>query len=125
VSQLITFLLADEANNFRRWKEEFEELFRKDRIILMFGSAIKNYAQAKDIDIMIVLEEKDVGDVNKILKKKEDILPKKIHSIKLTPQDLLENLKKKDKAMIDIVKNGVVLYGQDRYVEVLKHVTII
>lgn len=120
VRQLIAFLLADEANNLKRWKEEFKELFKKDRIVLMFGSAIKNYAQARDIDVMLVIEKSEIKEVNKVLKKKEEILPKKLHSIKLTHQDLLENLKKKDKAMLDIVKNAIVLYGQDRYVEILK-----
>lgn len=123
LTQLIVFLLADEVNNFKRWKEEFKELFKKNRIVMMFGSASKNYTQARDIDIMIVIENKDTKEINEILKKKEEILPKKLHSIKLTHQDLLENLKKKDKAMIGIVKNAIILYGQDRYVEILKNVT--
>lgn len=123
VSQLIAFLLADEANNFRRWKEEFTELFAKNRVIMIFGSAIKNYIQARDIDIVVVIEKKDLIDVNKILKKKGDILSKKLHAIKLTHKDLLENLKKRDKAVTDIVKSAIVLYGQEKYVEILKNVT--
>lgn len=122
VSQLIAFLLADEANNFKRWKEEFKELFKKERIVLLFGSATKDYAHARDIDLMIVLENKDIKEVNEVLKKKEEILPKKLHAIKLMRQDLLNNLKNEDKAMIDIAKNAIVLYGQDVYVETLKHV---
>lgn len=121
--QLIAFLLADEANNFKRWKEEFKELFKKDRVVMMYGSAIKNYAQARDIDVMIVVDKKDIKEVNNVLKKKEEILPKKIHAIKLTHQDLLENLKKKNKVVIDVIKNAIVLYGQDKYVEILKDVT--
>lgn len=121
VSQLIAFLLADEANNFKRWKEEFKELFKKNRIIMIFGSAIKDYTHAHDIDLMLVIENKDIKEINNILKKKEDILPKKPHSIKLTHQDLLESLKKNDKAIIDIVKNAIILYGEDEYVEVLKN----
>ncbi len=123
VSQLITFLLVDETCNFKRWKEEFKELFKKDRIIMLFGSAIKDYAHARDIDLMIILRNKEVNEVNEALKKKEEILPKKLHIIKLTNQDLLKNLKKKDKAIIDIVKNAIVLYGQEKYVELLKNVT--
>jgi predicted nucleotidyltransferase len=122
VSQLIAFLLADEANNLKRWKEEFKELFKKDRIVMLFGSAIKDYAHANDIDLMIVLEDKDVKEVNEALKRKEEILPKKLHTIKLTRQDLSDNLKKRDTAMVDIVKNAIILHGQDRYVEILKHV---
>jgi len=121
--QLIAFLLADEANHFRRWKEEFRELFKKDRIVMIYGSAIKNYAQASDIDIMIVIKKNEVKEVNKILKEKEEILPKKLHAIKLTNQDLLENFKKKEKAIVDIVKNAIILYGQDKYVGILKNVT--
>ncbi len=121
--QLITFLLADEANNFKRWKEEFKELFIKNRIVMIFGSAIKNYTQARDIDIMLVIEKNDVKEVNNILRKKEEILPKKLHIIKLTRQDLIENIKKKDKVMQDIIKNAIILYGQQECVEVLKNVT--
>jgi len=104
--------------------EEFKELFKEGRIIMLFGSAIKDYAHAKDIDIMIVLDKKDVKEVENILIKKGEILPKKLHSIKLTREDLLDNLKKKQEAMIDIVKNAVILYGQDKYTEVIKDVTI-
>lgn len=123
VGQLIAFLLADEANNFKRWKEEFKELFRKDRIVMLFGSAIKDYAHAHDIDLMVVLENKDVKEVNEILKKKEEILPKKLHTIKINYHDLLENLKKKDNTFVNIIKNAIILYGQDKYVEALKNVT--
>src|SRR3989344_1506662 len=42
--KLIAFLLTDEAHKFKRWNEEFKELFSGERIILLFGSAIKNYA---------------------------------------------------------------------------------
>ncbi len=122
VTQLIAFLLADEANNFKRWKEEFKELFNKNKIVIFFGSAVKDYSHACDVDLMIVLENKEVKKVNGILNKKGESLPKKLHTIKLTFKDLFNNLKKRDKAIIDIVKNGVVLYGQDKYVEILKNV---
>ena len=125
VRELITFLLADDANNFKRWKEEFKDLFKRNRIIMMFGSAIRNYSQASDIDMMIVVENRDINGVNEILKKKEEILPKKLHVIKLTHKDLLEHLKRRDKVVIDIAKNAVILYGQEQYVETLKHVTSI
>ena len=125
VGQMVAFLLADEANKFRRWKEEFKELFKKNRVVMLFGSAVKDYAHANDIDLMIVIENKEVHQVNAYLKKKEDILPKKLHAIKLNHHDLLENLIKKDKAFVDIIKNAIILYGQEKYVEVLKNVTIL
>ena len=121
--KLISFLLADEANNFKRWNEEFKKLFKEDRIIILFGSSIKNYSTSNDIDIMIVMDKKDIKEVNTMLKEKEDIFPKPIHAIKLTYDDLLKNIKNKE--MIDIIKNGIILYGYDKYVELIKNVTSI
>jgi hypothetical protein len=72
---------------------------------------------------MAIIDKKEVTEVNEAFRKKEGILPKKIHSILLTRGDLLENLRKKDKAVIDIVKNAIVLHGQDEYVEIIKNVT--
>ena len=126
VIKLISFLLADEANSkFKRWKEEFKELFKKDRIVMLFGSTIKNYETARDIDIMIVIKTKDYKEVRKIIDEKQEILPKRIHSIESTEEDLIKNIKKRQEAIMDIVKNAVILYGQDRYVEVIKNVSIL
>src|SRR3989338_3360820 len=113
-SRLIAFLLIEEADNFKRWKDEFKQLFKKNRIMLMFGSAIKDYSKARDIDIMAVIDKKDVKEVENILKEKQKILPKNIHAIKLTHNDILKNIKNKNKAMVDIIKNAIVIYGQDR-----------
>ena len=120
--KLIAFLLVDEANNFKRWKEEFKELFKEGRIILLFGSAVKNYSSAKDIDIMIIAENKDSKEINAVLREKERLLPKKLHAITLTAEDLSGNIGGKNKATIDIIKNAIVLYGQDKYVEIIKNV---
>ncbi len=123
VDNLITFLLADEANNLKRWVEEFKALFKKERIVMIYGSAIKNYAQARDIDIMVVIKKEDFEEVRKIINEKQRILPKRIHSIELTEQDLINNIKHKKEAIIDIVKNAIILYGQDNYVNIIKNVT--
>ena len=124
VCKLLSFLLADEANSsFKRWKEEFKSLLKKDRIIMLFGSILKNNKSAKDIDIMLVIKKEEFREVKNLLNEKQKILPKKIHSIELTEQDLMKNLKKKDKIMTDIVKNAVILHGENEYVEVMKNVT--
>src|SRR3989344_1380470 len=120
VRNLIVFLLADEAHHFKRWTEEFKELFNGDRIILLFGSTLKNYASANDIDIMIVTKKEDTK-AEKIIKEKQNLLPKKIHTITLTAKELYENIKNKNQATMEIIKNAVVLYGQNKYLEILKN----
>ena len=123
VCKLISFLLADEANNIKRWKEEFKGLFKNGRIVMMYGSAIKNYEKARDIDIMAVIKKKDFKEVKKIIAEKQELLPKRIHSIELTAADIPKNIKKKNDAIIGIIKNAVILYGQDKYVEMIKNAT--
>ncbi len=120
---IIIFGLAEEANNFKRWKDEFKELFIGGRIVLLYGSTIKDYSKARDIDIMVIRKAGDSGQINKIINEKQQLLPKKIHAIDLTPQEFINNLEKKQIALIDIIKNAIVLYGQSKYVDLLKNVT--
>lgn len=125
VRDLMSFLLSNEANNFNRWKNEFKELFKDGRIIMLYGSAIIDYSIAKDIDLMVIKEEKESGEIQKIIYKKQKILPKKIHLISLNTEEFFKNLTDKQKAIIDIVKKAVILYGQKNYVEIIKNVTSI
>ena len=121
--KLIAFLLADEANNFKRWKEEFKELFKKDRIVMLYGSAIIDYSKANDVDIMLIIKKSDYKEVRRVIEARQKILPKKIHSIELTSVDLLDNIRKGKKPIINIIKTAIILYEQDKYVEILKNVT--
>jgi len=123
VLDIITFILAEEANGFKRWKEEFKELFVDGRIILLYGSTIVDYTKARDIDIMIIRKAGDSGQIHKIINEKQQLLPKKIHGIDLTPQEFIKNVQNKQVAVIAIVKTAVALYGQSRYVELLKNVS--
>ena len=120
VSKLISFILADEANNHKRWVEEFKELFKEDTIVLIHGSAIKKYDTARDIDILVVVDKDRFNEINKIIKARQEVLPKELHAIKMTEDDLRANIKNKNKAIIDIIKNAIVLHGQEKYVRMIK-----
>lgn len=123
VKKLVSFLLADEANGFKRWKEEFKGLFKKGRIVMLFGSVLRNYEKANDIDLLVASASADKEEINKLLEGKAEILPKRLHTIRLSASELKSNIRRKEVAILDIVRTGVVLYGQDDYVEVLKNVT--
>lgn len=117
---LIAFLLSDEANNFKRWKNEFKELFAEN-IVLIYGSAIVNYSKANDIDLMAI-GSKNSKEMNKLINEKQKILPKKIHLINISYGEFLKNLERRQKSIMNIIKTGVVLYGQSKYVEAIKNV---
>ena len=121
VQDVITFLLSDEANDFKRWKKEFEFLFKGDRVVLIYGSAIKNYSKARDIDLMVIGNKK-TGEMESRLNNKQKILPKEIHIIEMSYNDFLRNIKHRQKSMMDVVQSAVVLYGQNKYVRLVENV---
>lgn len=122
VQKLIAFLLADEATHYNRWKEEFRKISAKDRVVILFGSILRNKETARDIDLMVILKKEEESEVYKILKENAKILNKPLHHIELTAEDFVAGAKNKNKATIDIIKNSVILYGQDKYVEVIRNV---
>ena len=123
VQKLIAFALVNEASNFQRWKDEFKALYKKGRVLLFYGSASRNYSQAKDIDIFVVLKKNEAREVNRKIEKIQRTLPKKIHAIKATAEDLEKNLRENSKSMTEIIKTAVVLYGYDEYMEIVTEFT--
>ena len=121
--KLIAFALINESGKHQRWKDEFKALQKKGRILLFYGSASRNYSDAKDIDIFIVIDKKDFNEASKELEKIQKILPKKLHAIKATKEDLIKNIKENNKSMIEILKTAIVLYGYDDYMEAVNGFT--
>ncbi len=121
--KLMSFLLSDEANNFKRWQDEFKKLFKPGRIVIFFGSASRNYLKANDIDILVVIDKKDYKEIAELIEERQQFLPKKIQSIIMTRGDLESNIRNNLGVSLEIVKTGIVLYGQNDYVEVIKNVT--
>ncbi len=119
VQKLIAFALINEASKYLRWKDEFKALQKKGRILLFYGSASRNYSQAKDIDIFLILNKKDVKRANKEIERIQNILPKRLHVIKATKEDVIKNLRSENKSMIEIIKTAIVLYGYDEYMVIV------
>lgn len=115
-------LLMEEAKKFQRWVEEFSELFDYCKIAVLFGSIIKFDKNSKDIDLMLIYDEKHNDKINDIINHKNGLLTKKIHLMKQTEKDVIQNIIKKDKVILDVIRTGVVLYGFEKYVELIKNV---
>ena len=84
---------------------------------------IKDYKKARDIDLAVIVKEEEFKEVNSTIRQRQEILPKAIHSIEITEEDFISNLNKGQEAMKDIAKNGIILFGSKKYVEVIKNVT--
>lgn len=107
----IEITLISEAQNYKKWTEEFKELKNKVKFTILFGSIIKNEKSAKDIDLLIVADK--FKNIKQILEKRNKFLNKKIHPLFQTIKDFKYDLKNNNKTIINIIKTGIVLFGQE------------
>ena len=117
-----TLLINESRIKASRWLDEFKDLFKYTEILIIFGSIIKDPKKANDIDLLTVFEKENNKNIDGIIKERRLISTKPIHIIKQTTADLENNIKKKDKVILNIIKNGYVLYGHEKLLEVIKNV---
>jgi len=120
-----TLLINESREKASRWLKEFKDLFNHVEIVIIFGSILKDSKKANDIDLLAVFRKEKNNLVNKIIDERRVLSIKAIHLVKQTPEDLRRNLKNKDKVILSAIKNGCVLYGYDKLLEVVKNVTSI
>jgi DNA-binding Lrp family transcriptional regulator len=114
------FLFEEARTKTARWLEEFKD-FKEAEIIILFGSILRQ-KDNRDIDIMLVTAKKGHAALEKRIIEKKTILVKPIHPIWQTRNDLKNNLIMRDKAILEILKAGIVLKGYDALMEVLASV---
>jgi len=115
-------LLMEEARKHSRWLEELNKLFDHTHLVILFGSILRS-SEAKDIDLLIVYDQKNNEKINKIINDKNQILLKKIHPIKQTREDLKKNIEKQDKVVLNAIKEGIVLHGYETLIEIIEDAT--
>ena len=118
------FLLKKEAEDaaprIKRWVRELRNV-RDAKIGILFGSVLTE-EKFNDVDLLVVLEQSQNRGFNKSIGEINKINIKRIHAVKQTKEDLKLNLGKKDEVVFSIIKNGIVLFGYDEIVEVIKDV---
>ncbi len=124
--QYISFLLRKEAEEsnpkIKRWLIELRKLESLAKIGILFGSLLKNN-QYNDVDVLSILKQSQINGFNKKIKELNQINVKRIHPIKQSIKDLKDNLAGKDKIIISALREGVVLFGYNKIVEVVGSVT--
>ena len=117
-------LLEESEKKHRRWVYEFEKI-EKTEIMILFGSVTRKNKDYRDVDLLLVIKEKNYKEIIDQISSKNKILIKPVHPIFQTIEDLRKNILKKDKVIIDALKTGIVLKGQKEIVEVIENVTSI
>ena len=114
---MLSLYLAEEALKQRRWQVNFAELDRITDFLILYGSVLHSPKEANDIDILGIAQKKNFVKIQGVLDKAQKTQSKKIHSINFTRDEFKSEFKKQNKAFIDAVKKGVILFGQDKFVK--------
>ena len=119
--QYITFLLKREAEQsvayIKRWINESRKIKNADSAVL-FGSILRK-DDAKDIDLLLITDENKFQKLKKEIENINLINTKKIHPLYQTKQDLIKNIKKQDKPILNAIK-GIIAFGEDKIISLLE-----
>lgn len=115
----VEFLLLREANCssgiIKRWINEIKKIKSADLAIL-FGSILTK-KDPNDIDVLFVTDQKRFDQLKKEVEKLNEINIKKIHPVYQTFEDLVNNIKNRDKVVLNAIK-GIVVFGEDKFLGV-------
>jgi len=101
--------------------KDMEELKEITKIAILFGSILTKEKEANDIDLLLIFDEKQFNKIEGEIKKINAIKSKKIHAVYQTKEDFADNIKERDKVIIEIIKAGIILWGRDLFLEVIKN----
>jgi len=116
----LALYLTEESLNQERWRTNFFDLEKETEFVILFGSIIKYTKGANDIDLVIVAKSGKFIKIQKILDKIQKSEIKKIHNINFTEEEFRKELEKKNKAFIEAIKKGIVLFGYEKFVDFME-----
>ena len=121
VEKTLVLALEHEATSQRRWIINFTALENKVDFLMLYGSILVSSKKANDIDILSVVSKKGSAmDIERVIMNVQKTQVKPIHNIICAPVGLKEELKKQNIAFINAVKEGIVLFGQDKFVAFMR-----
>ncbi len=120
IEKMLSLYLTEEAIKQRLWQVNFNELERIVDFIILYGSILHLPQQANDIDIICVAPKKNFLKIQGIIDQVQKTQAKKIHSINFVKNEFRTELKKQNKAFIDAIKNGIILFGQENFVKFVR-----
>ncbi len=114
----LALYLTEEALEQPRWRNNFKELEKKVDFLILFGSTLHSPQQAHDIDLIgIVSKKENFVKIQHIIDKIQKTQSKKIHIINFREQEFRQELQQQNRAFIDAIKKGVILFGPEKFVK--------
>ena len=115
-AKTLALALAQEAMDNQRWMVNFADLEDKVDFLILYGGILHSPKAANDIDIFGVANKNKFLEIEAAVRKTQKTQMKSVHSTFLTRQELSDELKKPNKVFIDALKKGIILFGQENFI---------
>ncbi len=99
----------------KRWAEELRKI-KNAELIILFGSLLEK-SNPNDIDVLLLTDQKRFPKLQQEIKELNEINIKKIHPIYQTYDDIIKNIKKRDKPLLNAIK-GIIVLGEEKFIGV-------
>jgi len=99
----------------KRWIEEFKKIKNAD-VIVLFGSVLEK-SNPNDIDVLLITDQKRFPKLQQEIKELNEMNIKKIHPMYQTYHDIIKNIKKRDKPLLNAIK-GIVVMGEEKFLAI-------
>ena len=123
VEKTLALALTEDALKNQRWRSNFAELEDKVDFLLIYGSIIHSPKEANDIDILGVINKNKFLYIEESIKKIQKTQIKKIHSLNFTQAECKSEIEKPNKAFIDAINKGIILFGQEKFIKFIKSIS--
>lgn len=120
MEKTLALYLAEEALKQRRWQVNFAELEKEVDFAILYGSILHSPQEARDVDILGITPKNNFIKIQMVIDKAQKTQSKKIHIINFTENEFRIELQKPNKAFIDAVKKGVILFRPENFVRFMK-----
>ena len=124
VEKTLSLALTEDAMKNQRWMDNFIELENKVNFLIIHGSMIHSPKEANDIDILGITNKNKFIEIEESIQKIQKTQIKKIHALNFTETEFKQELEISNKALIDAVKKGIVLFGQERFIKFMRGIRI-
>lgn len=114
-------LIPELSGRLKFRMEDIKELKEIAEICLIFGSYSEDKKQPNDLDIFIVIKKCNYDKYKALSHKIYQTIPIKVHEVLQTEKDLRGNIANKDKVIINIFRNGIILWGQDKIIKLMEN----
>jgi len=114
----LSLLLEKETLRYERWRDNFKKLQGSVFFVILFGSILHSPKEANDIDILVVVKtKKNFKVIDNVITEVQQTQIKKVHVIDLTKEELRTELSNNNRAYLDAIKKGVILFGQENFIK--------